>query len=400
MTTPPNPEPDSVPTPRASATPLSIDTLKDIWATRPVRLPSSQGGNAKIEGVAEGIGVRYRIDPTIVRVAFVVGAVAGGGLVPYLVAILLMPRFSVPQSPGELVFSDIDPASPQAKTLKKERNIGWLLAVAIVLFGGLGVAGEGVLSVSVVLGLFAIAWFGLYQRTPQAPAGLLQPPTHYGQRPHASAGTATNPCALDADDSTGASRNEHTAPTSPSQPQVDLSAYLPAEGFASPFQLPTPPAWDPLGAAPSLWYLPEPPKAVVKQKRSWRWLWWIGVPAAASVAVLLALAGANVDGETTPAVGDQHQVITDESQLEPSYHTDVGDITLDLAELDSLSQDRNVVVTNNVGNIYVTLPETVAVKLSCDTAAGEVDCVPTTHTTGPVLIIDARGSVGDVVVKP
>ncbi|WP_209283994.1 PspC domain-containing protein, partial [Escherichia coli] len=87
----------------------------------------------------------YRIDPTIVRVAFVVGAVAGGGLVPYLVAILLMPRFSVPQSPGELVFSDIDPASPQAKTLKKERNIGWLLAVAIVLFGGLGVAGEGVL---------------------------------------------------------------------------------------------------------------------------------------------------------------------------------------------------------------------------------------------------------------
>lgn len=124
------------------------------------------------------------------------------------------------------------------------------------------------------------------------------------------------------------------------------------------------------------------------------------MPAAASVAVLLALAGANVDGETTPAVGDQHQVITDESQLEPSYHTDVGDITLDLAELDSLSQDRSVVVTNTVGNIYVTLPDTVAVKLSCDTAAGEVDCVPTTHTTGPVLIIDARGSVGDVVVKP
>ncbi|NMB23111.1 MAG: PspC domain-containing protein, partial [Corynebacterium sp.] len=43
-----------------------------MWATRPVRFPSSQGGNAKVAGVCEGIAIRYQIDPTLVRLAFVV----------------------------------------------------------------------------------------------------------------------------------------------------------------------------------------------------------------------------------------------------------------------------------------------------------------------------------------
>src|SRR5690625_5485829 len=37
--------------------------FKEMWASRPVRLPSDQGGGGKIAGVAEGIAVRYQIDP-------------------------------------------------------------------------------------------------------------------------------------------------------------------------------------------------------------------------------------------------------------------------------------------------------------------------------------------------
>ncbi|MET1075384.1 MAG: PspC domain-containing protein, partial [Umezawaea sp.] len=43
------------------------ETLKDFWASRPRRPHRGR----KIAGVAEGIAERYRIDPVIVRVAFV-----------------------------------------------------------------------------------------------------------------------------------------------------------------------------------------------------------------------------------------------------------------------------------------------------------------------------------------
>lgn len=44
------------------------ETLHQMWDARPVRLPREQGSEAKFLGVCEGIGVRYQIDPTLVRI--------------------------------------------------------------------------------------------------------------------------------------------------------------------------------------------------------------------------------------------------------------------------------------------------------------------------------------------
>lgn len=47
---------------------MNTATLNQMWDTRPPRIPRNQGGNAMIAGVCEGIGVRYQIDPVLVRV--------------------------------------------------------------------------------------------------------------------------------------------------------------------------------------------------------------------------------------------------------------------------------------------------------------------------------------------
>lgn len=79
-------------------------TVRQMWDTRPPRIPSEQGGNAKIAGVCEGIGVRYQIDPTLVRVLFVVSLFTlGGGLPAYLLAWLAMPRYGMSTAPAQAV---------------------------------------------------------------------------------------------------------------------------------------------------------------------------------------------------------------------------------------------------------------------------------------------------------
>ncbi|MCW6660050.1 PspC domain-containing protein [Aerococcaceae bacterium NML191292] len=49
--------------------------------------------NAKIAGVAAGIGEYLNLDPVIIRAAFVLFTLAGGsGVLLYILAAILMPR--------------------------------------------------------------------------------------------------------------------------------------------------------------------------------------------------------------------------------------------------------------------------------------------------------------------
>lgn len=49
--------------------------------------------NRKIAGVCGGIGEYYGIDPTLVRLGFVVlSLLAGGGLAVYIIAAIIMPE--------------------------------------------------------------------------------------------------------------------------------------------------------------------------------------------------------------------------------------------------------------------------------------------------------------------
>ena len=60
---------------------------RSAWETRPARREE----DAKLAGVAGAIARRYDLDPTLVRVAFVVWTIVGGGLLLYLLGWLLLP---------------------------------------------------------------------------------------------------------------------------------------------------------------------------------------------------------------------------------------------------------------------------------------------------------------------
>ncbi|MDQ3887604.1 MAG: PspC domain-containing protein [Actinomycetota bacterium] len=64
------------------------ETVRDFWATRPRRRVDER----KCAGVAAALGRRYRIDPVLVRVGFVVATVfSGAGVLLYLLGWLLLP---------------------------------------------------------------------------------------------------------------------------------------------------------------------------------------------------------------------------------------------------------------------------------------------------------------------
>ena len=147
-------------------------TLNQMWTTRPVRLPKKQGGDAQIAGVCEGIAVRYQLDPTIVRVAFVVASLAfGGGIAAYLAAWALMPRFGSPYCPLD--------AALGKDGVKEEQELGWILIVGVLLTFGSGplfLSGQflaGLPPAVLTFGLLALAWYALHQREPLPPSGLL-----------------------------------------------------------------------------------------------------------------------------------------------------------------------------------------------------------------------------------
>lgn len=52
-----------------------------------------QRKDGKILGVCEGLGEYFDLDPTIVRVAFILSAIFMGiGIIPYLILALVMPK--------------------------------------------------------------------------------------------------------------------------------------------------------------------------------------------------------------------------------------------------------------------------------------------------------------------
>ncbi|MFD0206103.1 MULTISPECIES: PspC domain-containing protein [Saccharothrix] len=188
------------------------ETLKDFWATRPRRPHDGR----KIAGVAAGIAQRYQIDPVIVRVAFVAMALCNGaGLLIYLLGWLLLAQGDDEVSPAEALLGRGHSSTPTALTV--------LLGLAVVPATGFFVDGGFTMVGGVLLSVGAI--YLLHRGRGQ----LNRPDSKVG-----IGGLGTG--GLGIGDSVGAkvSTGEH------------------------PTDRVTPPAWDPLGAAPFAWDLPEP----------------------------------------------------------------------------------------------------------------------------------------------
>ena len=171
-----------------------------------------------VAGVAAAIARRYDIDPVLVRVGFVVAAFWGIGAALYVAGWLLLP-----DEPGPAV-------APRSRRT-------WLLVlIGIAAVVGLGGATHG--NGGILLPLAAVAALLFLLHRTRGGRGIT------GSGPAGTTATGAEPAA------------------------------------GTPESATTPPAWDPLGAAPFAWDLPEPGPAPAPPPR----------PRSRVTAVTLALA--------------------------------------------------------------------------------------------------------------
>ncbi len=404
---------------------------RSAWDTRPAR----RAEDSKIAGVAGAIARRYDLDPTLVRVAFVVWAIVGGGLLLYLLGWLLLPP---------------DPADPP----RHDRAAGGRAAraghrsgppVPVVVVTVLVAAATLIPAFSgrvVTLVALALAGLALYLvHTARADLGVPGTP-----------GASPWPAGL--------------------------PPYGPAEGYDD-----EPPVnWDPLGAAPRGWSLPaEPPQHPVDGRTPERRprsvltpvtlalalvaaglagaALLVGLPGATPVwipAAALAVVGLGlVVGSIAPrrprrglvvaalpliiltvlgslaaaqpgfrppwagpetgigrGAGDVTAAPTLASAVAPDYRTGLGNIDLDLTRLavPPGAPPIRTTVETGAGDVTVRVPTTADVTVSCGNGRGDVNCLgATTDVTnrvdlgpdgpgGPVIDLTARSGIGDVAV--
>ncbi len=413
-------------------TPTASAQLSEIWRTRPSRLPDAGPG----AGVAAGVAHRYRVDPVLVRVAFVVSTLFGGsGLVLYLAAWLTFPRAGETTSAAESLLGRGRGSESQTTAVV----LAVVLAIALVSTGPIG-AGSGLVSTVAMLG----GWYLLHRRTPEppAPVGLLGDPGAPWPVTPPGPGSPLP-------------QQQWPAPqhhwSHPAPPQWSPYTRLPERYVPDPQSAPTagdapvslskertdgttgpapaaPPAWDPLGVAPFAWDLPEPRRAAVPAVAAPRsshltsTTIGIAVVASAVTVALGAVVGTSWVSATTvgavalavigvglvvgafrrrgygllvvaaplagfvvvsslvgidsgaPRMGNVTAAPTSMAALAGSYSTSVGNVDLDLRGL-TLTEDRRIRVDTSVGNASVTVPSSMNVVVNCDSSVGNMDCI-------------------------
>lgn len=373
---------------------------QQMWLSRPVRLPTSQGSDAKIAGVCEGIGVRYQIDPVLIRLFFVVSGIFGAGIAAYLLLWLVLPRYSVPVSPLESLWK---PGHPE------DRTRGWWLLIAFIVFSGLFSSGAssifGPASVLTYAALVAM-WWGLHHRLPVPPRGLLA----NGYQPPATAlPTADHPPTQDV------AMNQNPDNDVP-RPQPDLSHLSPAEGYQTPFarEYRDTPAWDPLSQNQQhAWnlqmadqYGTEP---VQKKRALWPWFaaGLVGLGAMvtlATSAAFQALDPAEGPSGASSGIGDLSLSPTN-ADLRSDYSSGIGELNLDFRGVTTLEQSRDVHISSGIGEVTVVLPENVPLRLNCSTGLGTAHCdvgdldAHNAGLPGEPLNISVSSGIGDITVE-
>ena len=195
-------------------------TLHAIWLTR----PSRRQGDRKIAGVAAAIARRYDIDPVLVRIAFVVAAFYGVGVLLYLAAWVTLPT---------------DPRDPPTGLLTRQG--GGVHPVVLIAAIVAGLAGAGSLlsgDPGVLVGLAVLGGLLYLLHQNRSERGL-DAAAVAGVGGAASGGTGGAGGPVGAPVAAGSVAVAHPLGGAPGTPS-------------------TPPAWDPLGAAPFAWDLPEP----------------------------------------------------------------------------------------------------------------------------------------------
>ncbi len=357
----------------ATSNPISVGAtpqnsiISDMWKTRPVRFPRSQGCGW-VAGVCEGIAVRYQIDPTLVRIAFAVAAITGTGFSLYLLLWLILPRFSVDRAPVEVLLDS------QSGRYRSEQITGWVLIVFLALITG-GFFGTLTIASIITLAFAALMAWMLHQRTPLPPQGLIIPKD-----------------------------------TIQFRESVDLSNYQPAPGFTSP-NASSVPDWDPLLAEayrisnPTMGYYHEPNMAYIdeppKKTRKWSGL-LLGAVLLVTLTMCTSTAADRFAVEFNNNAGDITTTVLSEEELAANYGTDVGNLSLDLSQLKTVANDHTIEGTADVGDLTVTIPDTIRTVVHCSSDVGDTNCptgIINPDAKGGLITLNLRANVGDITVK-
>ncbi|RPA12281.1 PspC domain-containing protein [Gordonia sp. OPL2] len=270
---------------------MDTKQFEGMWETRPIR----PNRNRTVAGVCAGIGARYRVDPTLVKIAFVVATLFGGsGLVLYIAAWVALP--SEDRNNDELgSIRHARSAFRHGGRHPGHRRPQFILLIvlAIIILTSFGPnatwSSGGLLGAALML----IGWWLLYQRTPEPPVGTsanthrqstapgdtgdqLQPwiprammnaprtattySSHHGPVPAAATTLPMTPrpgadpgAGHDVTDASTAPSTAGTVPGTAAAPHPPSAADPTTDDLRR-----TPPAWDPLGTAQFAWDLPDP----------------------------------------------------------------------------------------------------------------------------------------------
>jgi phage shock protein PspC (stress-responsive transcriptional regulator) len=353
------------------------ETLREMWETRPARPRDDR----QVAGVAAAIARRYDIDPVLVRVGFVVAAFSGIGAALYVAGWILLPN------------EPADPAAPRPSRPRGFLVVGLAIAAAITMGSVFDGGGQGVLlPLLVVAGLLYLLHRSRGGRVAQAQAA---------EAPTVAAAAEAGPSLV----------------KDPAAPTVAAS---------------TPPAWDPLGAAPFAWDLPEPSPApsappprrlpvtpvtlglaLIAGSATAVIMMFAGVLTLANLGVLcgvvLAVLGAGlvvgaflragrglipfalvlsaltwavvaapVDRWRGDGYGELRAAPTTVAALQPSYERSAGEIDLDLRRLDLAvapggnAEPVRTRLSIGAGDVRVQVPSTADVTFTGRTGLGDV----------------------------
>lgn len=360
-------------------------TLREMWETRPARPRDDR----QVAGVASAIARRYDIDPVLVRIGFVAAAFTGIGAALYIAGWIALPE--TPENPA-------DPTRRPRPILVVGLAVAGAVSIGF-LFGDRG----GV----VFPALAVLALLFLLHR----------------------------------------SRGDRVARPVAAPPAEAPTVAVAGPSLVKQTAAPTPPAWDPLGAAPFAWDLPEPgpaqshapparPRrfpvtavtlglALLAGSATAGLLLAMGALVASNVPLVLgvvlgvigaglvvgafvrsgrglipialilsaltwAAVSAPLDRLARGGFGDLHAMPVTLAQLQPVYTRSAGDITLDLRRLPLTGTDPVATsVSLGAGDLTVLVPADTDVKLDGSAGFGDVS-LGSQKMSGPGARIDVE----------
>lgn len=346
-----------------------------------------------IGGVAAGLGWYFGVDPTLVRIGFVVATLATGlGIPAYIVAWIVMP---------EATSSEVSMSAPPQQRDSRSLLIVALAIVAVtVIVGQIDVFSGETLLAAILIGLGVLLFTDKGSALTTGRSSTWEPPSQpSADHPSPPPGTRPQQSAYE--------------PYAGAWQPVDDPAPRPSEASPPPSMLGrlTVGAWLlAMGAATLLTRLGAVEMTAVRYLAVTvtvvgvglllgtvfgraRWL----IPVGIAGTLLLVGAGAlsAADIPVGGGVGQNVVTVTELADLESEYHWLVGEQTLDLRDLDLEGATATVTTSMLVGHVKIVLPTDIAVSVDGSLRAGDYDILGVTgEGTGLDIDSDSDGTEG------